>query len=158
MIIDEPPDKLDWITWLVWGTIAILLILMIFICLARKIEKGREYEPEYRNFYDIHLAQWQREPFPIDRVLATITAYNPTVEQCDSTPFITASGERVRVGLAANNCLEFGTLIRIDDRIYKIEDRMNKRYGCEYFDLFMWGYEEAIEHGKQIKEIEILSW
>ena len=91
-----------------------------------------------------------------DTIMATITAYSSTVEQTDDTPFITASGERVREGIIANNCLSFGELIEIDGEIFEVQDRMSKRYGCEYFDIWMENKELAINWGRQEKEIIII--
>jgi len=88
-------------------------------------------------------------------VLASISGYNATVEQCDSTPFIMASGKRVYKGAIANNCLKFGTKVKIYDKWYTVEDRMNKRYGCEYFDIFFWDLDEAKEWGRRTIKIEI---
>ncbi|HDY68411.1 hypothetical protein LCGC14_1745220 [marine sediment metagenome] len=39
----------------------------------------------------------------------TITGYSSTVDQCDDTPFITASNTRVRDGIVASNEFPFGT-------------------------------------------------
>ena len=87
------------------------------------------------------------------KVVACLSAYNPVEAQCDSTPDITASGKKVRVGYVANNCLPFGTIVKIDGEHYEVQDRMNKRYGCEHFDILMWDEQEAIAFGRQIKEI-----
>ena len=89
------------------------------------------------------------------RIKAIITAYNPTVAQCDSTPDIMASGKKVYEGAIANNCLPFGTKVEIDNRTYTVEDRMNNRYGCNYFDIFIWSSKEAVEWGRKTKEVEI---
>ena len=83
-----------------------------------------------------------------------MTGYSSTVEQCDDTPFITASGERVREGIVANNCLPFGTIIETEEgEMLEVVDRMNKRYTCEYFDKWFPTTEEAIQHG--VKEYKI---
>ena len=62
----------------------------------------------------------------------TATAYSSTPDQTDDTPFVTARNTRVRDGLAAANFLPFGTEFRIPDlygnKVFVIEDRMNKRY------------------------------
>ncbi len=62
----------------------------------------------------------------------TATAYSSTPDQTDDTPFTTASGTTVRDGVVATNFLPFGTLIRIPDifgdKIFVVEDRMNRRY------------------------------
>ena len=89
-------------------------------------------------------------------VLASISGYNATVEQCDSTPFIMASGKRVYEGAIANNCLEFGTKVKIGEDWYVVEDRMNKRYNdCRYFDIFFWSEEEAKQWGRRTIKIEV---
>ena len=90
-----------------------------------------------------------------DTIIATITAYSSTPEETDDTPFITASGQRVRSGIIANNCLVFGEMIEMDGEIYEVQDRMSKRYGCEYFDIWMENKELAINLGRQTKEITI---
>ena len=89
------------------------------------------------------------------KILAVITCYNPVESQCDSNPEITASGKKVREGFIANNCLKFGTSVVIEDKIYVVEDRMNKRYNCRYFDILLFDLKEARECGKQVKELEI---
>ena len=62
-----------------------------------------------------------------------VTAYTSTVEECDSDPFITADGSRVRDGIIAANFLPFGTKFRVPeyfgDKIFTVHDRMNSRYG-----------------------------
>lgn len=62
----------------------------------------------------------------------TATGYSSTPDQTDDTPFITASGTTVRDGIIATNFLPFGTLVRIPhlfgDKIFVVEDRMNRRY------------------------------
>jgi len=67
----------------------------------------------------------------IDTREVRITAYSSTPDQTDSTPFITASGETVKNGIIAANFLPFGTEIEIPslfgDRIFTVEDRMNRR-------------------------------
>ena len=44
---------------------------------------------------------------------ATVYGYSSTVDQCDSDPFTTASGQRARDGIVANNCLPFGKEVAI---------------------------------------------
>ena len=90
------------------------------------------------------------------KILAVITCYNPVEAQCDSNPEITASGKKVREGFIANNCLKFGTSVVIEDKIYVVEDRMNKRYDeCKFFDILLFDLKEAREFGRQVKEVEI---
>jgi len=54
-----------------------------------------------------------RNPTYVMRV--TATAYNSVPEQTDDTPFITASGSHVRMGVIAANFLPMGTLVKIPD-------------------------------------------
>ena len=84
------------------------------------------------------------------------TAYNASVFQTDSTPMITASNINVRKGIIANNCLPFGTKIKVNNKIYEIQDRMNKRYGCDNFDIYMTKQHKAIDFGRQTLKYEII--
>jgi 3D (Asp-Asp-Asp) domain-containing protein len=84
------------------------------------------------------------------------TAYTASVFQTDSTPMITASNINVRKGIIANNCLPFGTKIKVNDRIFEIQDRMNKRYGCDKFDIYMTKQHKAIDFGRQTLNYEII--
>ena len=89
--------------------------------------------------------------------IGIFTAYNAIPAQTDDNPNITASGKHVAEGIVANNCLPFGTRIVVNNRIYEVQDRMNRRYGCDNFDIFMWDYEEAIEFGVQKLDYNIAS-
>jgi len=93
---------------------------------------------------------------PVKLESGTFTAYNALPEQTDDTPEITASGKRVKEGIVANNCLPFGTKIAVEDQIFEVQDRMNKRYGCNNFDIFMWDYQAAIEFGVQELNYEVI--
>jgi len=86
-----------------------------------------------------------------------VSAYNSEVGQTDDTPFITASGQHVRDGIVANNCLPFGTDVVIDGKLYEVQDRMNSRYSCEYFDIWMESKPEALRWGrKNIEVVEVI--
>ena len=78
---------------------------------------------------------------PDKNLKAVISFYSSTPGQTDSSPFIAADGTRVFDGMIANNCLPFGTEVKIPalygDKIFKVHDRMNKRYGCSKFDIWM---------------------
>jgi len=84
------------------------------------------------------------------------TAYTAIVSQTDSTPTITASAQKVREGVVANNCLPFGTRIKVNNRIYEIQDRMSEKYRCDNFDIFIWKHSEAIDFGRQTLKYEII--
>ena len=87
------------------------------------------------------------------------TGYSSTVDQTDSSPFITAKGTYVRDGIIAANFLPFNTKIRIPeiygDRIFIVEDRMNKRY---WHNIDIWFPERnlALWFGSQHVTIEVV--
>jgi 3D (Asp-Asp-Asp) domain-containing protein len=81
--------------------------------------------------------------------VAEVSAYNAEVGQTDADPYTTASGQRVYEGGVANNCLPFGTKVRIGEKEYTVNDRMNSRYGCNHFDVFMWSHDEAVAFGRK---------
>ncbi|MCD4705626.1 3D domain-containing protein [bacterium] len=89
----------------------------------------------------------------------TVTAYSSTVDQCDSTPFITANGTRVHDGIIAANFLRFGTKVRFPkysgNKIYTVEDRMHQRFSNRA-DIWMITRKQAINFGAQRLKIEIL--
>jgi len=88
------------------------------------------------------------------------TAYSSTVDQTDSTPFITASGTTVRDGIVACNFLPFGTKIKFPeiygDKIFIVEDRMNSRYTNNRIDIWFQTREESIDFGIKMLKVEIL--
>ncbi len=97
----------------------------------------------------------------IKRVKMIITGYSSSPDETDSTPFITASGERVRVGICANNLLPLHTKIRIPelfgDRIFTIKDRMNSNKSPYHIDIWFPTKKEALEFGAKFSYVEILS-
>ena len=103
-------------------------------------------------------------PLPSPKVIKTIkmvtTAYSSTPEQTDDDPFITAAGTWVRDGIIANNMLPFGTKVRIPelygDKIFVVEDRMNKKKGYYHIDIWFPSYSEAKDFGSKIASVEIL--
>ena len=101
-------------------------------------------------------------PVEIVKTLKVIvTGYSSTVEQTDSTPFITASGSTVKEGIVANNLLPFGTEIRIPelygDKVFVVEDRMHKRKGYYHVDIWFPEYAQAKEFGAKTIYIEVLA-
>lgn len=89
------------------------------------------------------------------RMLAEVSAYSSTPDQTSGNPFITASGQRVHHGVVANNCLEFGTEVEIQGIVYAVWDRLNSRYGCEVFDIWMETREEANDWGRKSIYVEV---
>ena len=94
------------------------------------------------------------------KINVVITAYSSTVEETDSTPFITAQGTLVRDGIVANNGLPFGTQIRIPelygDRIFTVEDRMNASKSKNHFDIWFSSHDSATDFGVKRTYIEII--
>lgn len=91
----------------------------------------------------------------MERMKAVVMAYTSSVEETDDTPHITASGERTRKGIVANNCLEFGTKVVIGGKEYEVQDRLNKRYGCEHYDIWVETKGEAFEWGRRELSVAI---
>lgn len=77
---------------------------------------------------------------PAKQLYSVVYAYSSTVGQTDASPFVTASGERVRDGIVANNCLPFGTVVTFPEiygaKEFVVTDRMAARYGCNSFDIW----------------------
>ncbi len=87
------------------------------------------------------------------------TAYTPRPEETDSTPWLTAAGTKTREGVIAANWLPFGTKVKIDDKFYTVEDRMNSRYTAAFparIDIVFLSLDKARKFGKQKIEIEIM--
>lgn len=96
-----------------------------------------------------------------DVLQAQLYAYSSTPDQTNGNPFITASGEHVRFGIVANNCLPFGTKVRIKSKygnqLFVVADRMATRYGCNSFDVWQPDRASAIQFGKLYAEVEVLN-
>jgi len=156
---DEPPDKFPiWIK-IVWTLTFLSLLTALILCLMAlkkpKVESSILYN--YGRYQEPFLYAYVPHAYPKRVVRAVVTAYNPTVAQCDDTPHITASGERAREGIVACPIwLEFGTIVEIDGKLYECQDRMHPKYWYQArFDILMWDYWEAKKWGKQIKVVKI---
>lgn len=86
-------------------------------------------------------------PAHAEWLIAECSAYTPY--DCGT---ITATGETVHVGGVACNFLPFGTVVVIDGVEYVVNDRCGID-GC--IDIFMESYEDAIQFGRQYKEVYI---
>ena len=87
-----------------------------------------------------------------------VTAYSSTVDQTDSTPFITANGTTVHWGVIAANFLRFDTCVRFPDlygdQWFVVEDRKHERFS-ESIDIWFPTREEAQAFGFQTVRTEI---
>lgn len=94
-----------------------------------------------------------------ESITVTITAYSSTPDQTDDTPFITASGIRVRDGIIAANFLAFGTRVKFpelyQDKIFTVEDRMSNKYERRV-DIWFPARYEALRFGVRKTQMEIL--
>ncbi len=90
-------------------------------------------------------------------IMAEVSAYTSEVNQTDDDPFTMASGKHVYDGaIACPDRFPFGTKVEIDGKVYTCEDRMNARYrDGNYFDIWMSNKAEAINFGRQTKQIII---
>jgi len=90
-----------------------------------------------------------------------ITAYTPRREECDDTPFITHTGDSVRIGVVAADpsFLPLGTRIIIpgynNDDTCVVLDTGSRILGNS-LDVFMFDLADAREWGIKWKKIEIL--
>jgi len=89
----------------------------------------------------------------------TVTAYSSTIDQTDSTPFITASGSRVGENVVACNFLRFGTRVRFpqisESKIFVVEDRMAPK-NSHKIDIWFETREQAKQFGIKQLKVEIL--
>jgi 3D (Asp-Asp-Asp) domain-containing protein len=89
----------------------------------------------------------------------TASAYSSTPDQTDASPFITASGTKVRYGIIAANFLPIGTTVQIGEDTFIVEDRMNSRYNGKYYiDIWMPSREAAQAFGVQTLFIELIAY
>lgn len=87
----------------------------------------------------------------------TVTSYCACKICCgENAKGITASGKRVKTGMiAASRSIPFGTRIRIEGKIYTVEDRLAKRYD-DRIDVYYESHEEAKKFGKKVIQVEII--
>ena len=132
-----------WVGFVFLASILFLLVLGVFV-------------PNTTNYViKVQTPHTEDSGDPESTVQGIITAYTSSVEETDDTPFITASNETVRDGIVANNCLPFGTEVVIDGKVYEVQDRMNSRYGCEWFDIWMTEKAAALEWGVRDRHVVI---
>jgi len=78
-------------------------------------------------------------------------AYSSEKKQTDHDPFATAGGTKPKWGTLAANHLPLWTRMKIDgfgEKIFVVEDRMNKRYG-KMIDIWFPTRKEALRWGSR---------
>lgn len=129
--------------------VAMILVTLFILSLA-------PYSVEVTK--NIAVSEVEPEYIVLEKFEASVSAYTSRPQETDDTPFITANGEHVYDGgVACPSRYKFGTKILINDRVFKCNDRMNKRYReGNYFDIWFADYDLAIEHGRRQVEVSIL--
>ncbi len=96
----------------------------------------------------------------IKRIRIIVTAYSSSVDETYGDPYITASGQRVRDGIVANNLLPLHTKVKLPelfgDKIFSVEDRMNSKKGFYHVDIWFPSKKEALEFGSKLTYLEII--
>lgn len=134
--------------------VLVILSLTVFSAFLGivNILKIREVENKIKGFEFKVLEKRAR------RLEVWATAYTSSREECDDTPFITASGKRVFWGvIAADPKFPFGTKIYIPyfQKTFIVLDRGGAIKGNR-IDIWMSDKKSAIEFGKRKLEIYIL--
>lgn len=141
---------------------AVIVILAVIVVVKQQriddlthrlnlVQKTAEARKEFVE--EARLLQKAKNMSPVRTV--TVTAYNPTTDQCDEDPLIAASMRKVRSGTVAvsrdlfDQGWVFGRKVRIEGYgIFEINDLMNKRF-TQRIDIFMWEESQAREFGRK---------
>lgn len=93
-----------------------------------------------------------------EEFIGNISAYTSSVEETDSTPNITASGEVTREGgIACPKRYPFKTIVEISGKRYTCNDRMTRKYtNGNYFDIWFKTKREAIVFGRQKLIVKVI--
>lgn len=90
------------------------------------------------------------------------TAYSSSVDETDSSPFITASGADIRkhpYRIVAANFLRIGTKLQLPDlygdTIFDVQDRMNQRFS-DRLDVWQPSKQEAKQFGIRKVKVRIV--
>jgi 3D (Asp-Asp-Asp) domain-containing protein len=96
-----------------------------------------------------HVITQQNDFIVKESVFSSVSCYNSEIGQTDSDPTTMANGQQVFDGAVANNYYPFGTRVIIGGRTYVVSDRMNRRYGKNYFDIYFPDYRECVNFGRK---------
>ncbi|MFA5945791.1 MAG: hypothetical protein WC802_02690 [Patescibacteria group bacterium] len=152
------------------GVIAVMVLMLGSFVLPSSVDASTNLNPvnDKSTALEISAMQNQTKDFGVlptakDRKGVSVrymqvSAYTSRVQECDSTPFITASNTHVRDGVVATNQLPFGTRIKMPelygDKVFIVEDRMNTRYKNNV-DIWMDDLSVAKHFGRKTVKIEI---
>jgi 3D (Asp-Asp-Asp) domain-containing protein len=145
-------------------------IFPFYLLQGRQVKADIDIDLNDQNFFNTQLVQENSlladvappklEIETVNSFKVIVTAYSSSIWETQGDPFITASGERVRDGIVANNLLSFGTKIRLPDifgdKIFEVTDRMNSRKSSYHVDIWFPSRESALEFGAKLTEMEIL--
>lgn len=143
--------------YIVIPAIALFFFLTSVLIAESSVELTDNKQKEENNILMTFSREEENKP---NLVKVIVTAYSSTVWQTDDDPFTTASGIHVKEGIVANNMLPFGTEIKIPeyfgDKVFIVEDRMNRRKGPYWVDIWFATTQEAVDFGIKEAYIEIL--
>ena len=160
MSLEDIPDNL-----IKLALVLISVAILAFPCgvLYQKWQENRlERQPSVENGYQRLFLKANVLPYHLEMNeigYRVVTAYNPVPNQTDNTPCISASGINVcetSKNIVATNEFAFGTMLKIDGKIWEVQDRMNIRYSYR-IDLLMEDYREAKDWGKRTLKIELVN-
>ncbi len=129
----------------------VLMFVLIYILffLAVSQVKGKE----------VYIRESPQEEYAtVESFIAEVTQYTSSPEETDDTPNLTASGQFTGPGtIACPSRFKFGTLIQIENRIFKCNDRMNIRYrNSNHFDVWTEEKSDALRFGRQKLQVFVL--
>ncbi len=159
-----------------WYFLILIILILIsgifpfYLLQGRQVKAETDIDLNDQPFFDLQLVQGDSllpnitppalRVETVNSFKVIVTAYSSSVWETQGDPFITASGERVRDGIVANNLLAFGTKIRLpeifDDKIFEVTDRMHARKSSYHVDIWFPSRESALEFGAKLTEMEIL--
>lgn len=100
----------------------------------------------------------------------SVSAYSPSVDETDSTPWLAARNFDMRPGVAQGKkyaavprirpdsiepIIPYGTKVRVGNDEYEVRDMMNRRYaGQHMMDLFLPDKQQALKFGRQRLPVE----
>ena len=132
----------------------LLWVFIAFVVLYKYLQKPISHPSPINLTYNIYIKK--TKPVTIYETKCTITGYNPTTNQCDSTPNITASNKIVRLGMVAVSRdlekkydLKFGDYVFIEDLgLFEFQDRLNKKIK-NTIDVLCWNRKTAYKLTKK---------